>query len=247
MSIFGNLGTDDSIQDEVDSVGGSRIFDTDVYDFTIDMAYAGESKGGAQSVTLHLKTEDGRELRSTQWISSGNAKGNKNFYETKDGSKKYLPGFLILQSLSLLTVGKEPKELVGEDKVIKLYDYEQKKEVPTTVPVITELLGQQFKGGVFRQIVDKTQDDGQGNYVPTGETREENELNKIFRASDSMTTAEIRAQAESAEFIETWLSKHKGQVRDKSSKDVKPAKQSSTFGAAAGGTSAAPTKSLFGK
>ena len=249
MSIFGNLGTDDTIQDEVDSIGGgSRVLDSGIYDFTVDMAYAMESSGGAKAVVLHLKTPDGKELRSTQWVSSGKAKGCKNFYETKDGQKKYLPGFLMLQSLSLLTIGVEPNQLEAEMKFIKLWNKEQKKEVPTEVPVLVGLLNQQIKGAVLKQVVDKTKDDGQGNYLPTGETREENELDKFFRASDSMTTAEIRAQATSAEFIQTWADKNTGTVRDRTSKDAAPAKQSSAFGAATnGGGTVAPTKSIFGK
>ena len=55
-------------------------------------------------------------------------------------------------------------------------------------------------------------------YQPTGETRDENEIDKFFRASDRKTTAEIRAQVEEAKFADTWLEKWQGKVKDKSSK-----------------------------
>lgn len=42
------------------------------------------------------------------------------------------------------------------------------------------------------------------------------EIDKLFRAKDRMTTAEIRAQAEEPSFIETWEQKWAGKTRDKS-------------------------------
>ena len=67
------------------------------------------------------------------------------------------------------------------------------------------------------KTVDKTKkNDATGQYEPTGETREENEIDKLFRASDRMTTAEIRAKAAEASFAFTWETKNTGVTKNKS-------------------------------
>ena len=80
--------------------------------------------------------------------------------------------------------------------------------------------------------------------MPSGETRDENEIDKFFRASDRMTTAEIRAQATEAVFASSWEKKWSGKTRDRS----KSVASNGTAGAPAGVMAAAskkPTTSLF--
>lgn len=216
MNMLATLATDDSIATEKDSVGGSRILESGLYGFKVVFAYVTKSAGGAIGLVLNLKNEQGQEIRSTQWMTSGTAKGCKNFYE-KDGEKHYLPGFVMANSLCLLTVGKEISQLETEQKVIPVYNSEAKSEVPTKVDMLVDLLGQEILAGVIKQTVDKTKkNEATGTYEPTGETREENEIDKFFRARDRMTTAEIRAKAETAAFADTWSTKWTGKSRDKS-------------------------------
>ena len=219
MSLLAGFKTDNSIENEVDSVGNGGAIDTGIYAVKVAMAYVMKSKGGATGIVLHLKTADKREVRQTLWISSGDAKGNKNYYETKDGERKYLPGFNLFQSLCLLTVGKDVHEMATADKTITIYSPEAKKEVPTEMPVLMDLLDQEVYAGIFKQTVDKTQKTDAGEYVATGETRDENELDKFFRAEDKLTTAEIRGGSEEAVFYNTWNEKWTGVTRDKTSKD----------------------------
>jgi len=242
MNAFAKLNTATDVAEEKDYVGGgSSVLDSGLYPMTVALAYVGESEGGAASLNLHLKTDDGTELRQTLYVSSGRAKGQKTYYE-KDGVKHNLPGFTLAQSLSRLTVGKELGELQAEAKVVSLYDYDAKKEVPTNVQALTELHGQQIITGVLKQTVDKTKKNDSGVYVATGETRDENEIDKFFRAKDSLTVAEILAQASEATFINSWREKNAGVTR------MKAKGASGTAGAPAGAaapTPAAPKKSLF--
>lgn len=217
MSLLKNLTSDESISNEKDSVGGGGVLDTNLYPSKITLAFVQVSTGGATGLVIHAKTSEGRDLRSTQWMTSGTAKGCKNFYE-KDGQKHYLPGFLLANSLALLTVGKEISELDTEEKVVNLYSSDAKAEVPTKVQMVMELLGKDILIGVIKQTVDKTAKDGNGVYQPTGETREENDIDKFFRASDRKTTAEIRAQAPEATFADTWAAKWVGQTRNRATK-----------------------------
>jgi hypothetical protein len=213
-SLLANLKSDESIAGERDSVGGT-ILDSALYPANVKLAYLTKSAGGAVGLVLNAKTDAGREIRQTLWMTSGTAKGGMNFYIDKDGAKQYLPGFNLANSLSLLTVGKEIGELDTEVKVVNAYSPEAKAEIPTKVEMLVELLGQDILIGVIKQTVDKTVKNDAGVYVPTGETREENEVDKFFRARDRLTVAEIRAKSEEAAFAAVWEAKHTGNTRNK--------------------------------
>ena len=244
MSLLSGLATSNDIAAEKDSVGGGFVLDSNLYNFTVKLAYLQKAASDALALVVHLTTEDGKDVRQQFWMTSGKEKGCKNYFVDKKGEKQYLPGFNMANSLCLLTVGKEISQMEPETKVVNLYSSEAKAEVPTNVEMLTELLGKQVLGGLIKQIVDKTAKDAAGNYQPTGETREENELDKLFRERDGKTTAEILAQAPEAVFIETWKKKWVGQVKDKSTKTAGTAGAPKAAGAAATGT-AKPQNSLF--
>ena len=246
MSLLSSLSTDAAIATEKDSVGGSGgPLESGLYNATVAMAHINKSAGGALGLVLTLKTADGKEVRQTLWMTSGTAKGCKNYYEDKQGAKQYLPGFTHANALCLLTVGKEISQLDTETKVINLYSYEAKAEVPTKVEVVMDLLGQEIIVGLIKQTVDKTQkDENTGMYVATGETRDENEIDKFFRAKDRMTTAEIRAQAEEAVFINSWETKWSGKTKDRAKGAAAGLPGVPKLGGAP--ASKKPTTSLFG-
>lgn len=243
MSLLASLATDNTIEDETDSVGNGGPLESGLYLCTVAMAYLSKAASGALGLVLTLKTDAGKEFRQTLWMTSGTAKGCKNYYE-KDGEKRYLPGFNHANSLALLTCGKEISQLDTETKVVNVYSAEAKSEVPTKVEVPMDLLNKEILVGLLKQTVDKTKKNDAGVYEATGETRDENDIDKLFRAKDRMTTAEIRAQAETASFVDTWDAKHTGTTK------MKAKGASGTAGApkAPGAAPAAakkPTNSLF--
>lgn len=245
MSLLSNLTTDETIANERDSVGSTGPLDSGLYLMTVTTAYISKSKGGALGLVLNMKSEVGRDVRQTLWMTSGTEKGCKNYYEDKQGKKQYLPGFIHANALALLTVGKEISGLDTETKVINVYSPEAKAEVPTKVEMVMDLLGQEILTGIIKQTVDKTEKNDAGVYIPTGETREENEIDKFFRAKDRKTTAEIRAQAEEATFVETWEQKWAGKTRDRS-KGAGAGNGVAGAPKAAAAASKKPTTSLFG-
>ena len=218
MSLLANLTSDESIANEKDSVGGGGVLESNIYPAKVTLAYVTKSGGGALGLVLSAKTTEGRDIKQTLWMTSGTEKGCKNYYE-KDGQKNYLPGYLAANALALLTTGKEISGLETETKVVNVYNSDAKAEVPTKVEMVMDLLGKEILIGLIKQTVNKTKkDDATGVYLPTGETRDENEIDKFFRASDRKTTAEIRAQVEEAKFADTWLEKWQGKVKGKASK-----------------------------
>ena len=262
MNMLATLKTDNTIEGETDRLGGgSAPLPSGIYPARIDLAYLRKSAKGALGLRLVMETPTGETIDQTIYLTGGDAKGNNNFYlDKKSGEKKYLPGFLLGQSLALLTLNKEISELDTEKKVVAVYDYEAKKEQPTEVDMVTEFLGKEIWVGLLHQVVDKNVlDEVSGQYVPTGETREENEIDKFFRAADKLTVAEARAQATSPAFFEQWEEKMKGKTRDRSKgagqgtpgTGAGPAAGGALNGAKPGGTpspapAARPTTSLFG-
>jgi len=239
MSLFDNLKTDKSIEAEKDTLGGGGVLPTDAYDMVIDMAYVHMSKGGAMAIVLATKSQEGRNLKQTIYVSSGNAKGNKNYYMDKQGTKKYLPGFNIMNGIVQLTLDKDLGDIEPEERTISIYDFDAKKEKPTKAQVLTELIGQRIILGVQEQKVDKNIKDGNDNYVPSGETRMENEIVKVFQADTDLTVAEAKAGETEGKFKDKWVEKNQGKVRDKSTKDASKT---------AGGTTndSKPAASIFG-
>lgn len=250
MSLLKSLANEEGtkINNERDSVGGGGALESGLYPAKVAMAYLNKAASGALALVLTLKTEDNREIRQSLWMTSGTAKGGKNYYEDKNGEKHFLPGFNHANSLALLTVGTEISDLDTETKLVNVYSSDAKAEVPTKVEVVMDLLGKDIIVGLIKQTVDKSvKNDATGAYEPTGETREENEIDKFFRASDRMTTSEIRAKATEPGFIDTWDAKWTGKSRDKTSGAATgAAKTGAPKAAATPGAGKKPTTSLFG-
>ena len=160
MSLFGNLKSD-GLEETQDRLGGFSPFDTDIYTGKIKMAYAGQSDGGAKNVSLVVDF-NGKEYRETIYIT--NKKGENFFLNKDDKTKKVpLPGFTIIDDICLVTTEKPLSDQAAEEKVIKLYDFEAKKELPKTVPVLVDLLGKEVSLAIVRQLEKKNAKNGAGH------------------------------------------------------------------------------------
>lgn len=221
-----------------ETLGTGRLFDTGIYPMVIDMAYLDQSAGGAYSLNVTLKSMDGKTLKETLWITGGKDKGQLTYFLNKNGEKQDLPGFAIANAISTLSTGKELGDHIPEEKMVNVYNFDLKKDVPTAKQVYTALIGQKISVAIQKQIVDKTAKAADGSYQPTGETREQNEIVGVYNADTNQNMYEFKNSIP-AEFHDKWLAANAGKVRDRSSKN-KP----STSGMS--GATPAPTKSLFG-
>lgn len=224
---------------ESDSLGGGYTLESGVYPMKIDMAYIGKSQGGAMSVNMTF-THGQQSLKHTFWVTSGDAKGNKSTYE-KDGKHYPLPGLNMVNGIVFLTLGKELGDLTTETKTVNVWNYDSKAEVPTQVEVLMDLLGQDIVLGVQKRIVDKNVKNDNGVYVPSGETRQENEVSKVFQAGSNLTVSEVKAGETAGEFMQKWADKWTGLTIDKSTASAKG--NGSTAGAPP--AAAAASASLF--
>lgn len=213
-----NLAASDDVKKDGDFLGSNFIWETDVYDAIVDMAYMEESKSKAMGMHLTLvdPNKNNRKLRETLWVTSGKAKGQTPFFTNKDGEKQYLPGWTMANDLCLTTVGKSLNEVANasEKRTIDVYDFGKRKNVPKEKPhVCVELLGQTVKVTVVHRIVNKRKANAVGDYVDTNEEKEENLISKFFY-SDNLTTNE-KETGVPAEFLEAWLAKNKGKSHNK--------------------------------
>lgn len=211
--LFGNLQTE-SLEEVGDRLGGGfEAVPSALYDATIKVAYAGQSQRGARNVTV-IADLGGKEFRETIYIT--NTKGENFYADKQDASKKMpLPGFTTIDDLCLLVTGMELAEQETEVKMVKVYSYDAKAEVPTEVQVLSALTGKPVKLGILREVVDRTKVDDSGIYQPTGETRTQNTIDKVFHPETGRTVSEYRHEVLTAEFLPAWQARNEGKDRMK--------------------------------
>lgn len=243
--MFGNLTDTAQMETASDTLGGGGAIASGAYDGTIELVYAGQSSGGALNVTVHFKTTDGREVRETIYFT--NKKGENFYLDKQDATKKHpLPGFTTVNDLCLLATGVGLADQETEEKTVKIYDANERKELPKPVQCLTALHGQPISLGILRVLEDKMGKDSGGNYtVPTGEIRTFNTIDKVFHPETGRTVNEYLQEVETPEFKTAWIQKNDGKDRNKA-KGLAAA-EGSTGSGRPGGAAGTATKSLFGK
>lgn len=207
---FKGLGTS-GLEENTDYLGGFSPLETDIYLGKITMAYAGSAKSGARFISLSFAHPAG-EYREQIYYTK---KDGTNYY-TKDGKKYGLPGFYTINDLCLITTGEALEDQETEDKMVKVYDPDEKKELPKSVPVLTALIGQDVALAIKQTLEDKTVEQN-GEWVPTGDTIKKNNIEKVFHPEYKLTVSEATKGMEEGEFWDKWLDRNKGKTHDKTS------------------------------
>lgn len=258
MGIFGKL-SNEGLEEAQDRVGGGSFqHEADIYSPTIEMAYAIESSGGAMGVSFIFDLGENRKHRETLYVTN---KKKENFYLNKDDKTKKvpLPGYVTVDDICMATTEKGLAEQDTEEKIVKIYDYDAKAEVPKSVPVLVDLIGKQVSIALLKILRNKREQASNGDYVDVAGDVTENQIDKVFHTESRMTMVEARRDAAlvdegkeplGAQFWDTWLTNNKGKTRDKRS--IKDGGSGGTAGrpggsAPTGGAPASERKSLFNK
>jgi hypothetical protein len=208
----------DIVADEERVPGGSTgswLLDTGVYPMVVELAFLEKSKGGALALNLHLQSQEFKtHVRQKFWVTSGNAKGNKNYYVDSEGNKRLLPGMSQANELTQILVGKDLGDLTPEQKVVKLWSYDAREEVPTKVEALVDLIGETALVAIVKCIDNKRTQNGAGEWVPTNEKKETNEISKVF-FDDGFTLAEKNAGENETKYLDAWKQKHEDQPVDR--------------------------------
>lgn len=258
MSMFGKLTTD-GLEDAQDRAGGGFIRESGIAVGTIKLMYGITSTAGAKGVVC-IFDFDGQEYRETVYVTK---QTGENFYHPKDKDGKEdktkkapLPGFTLIDDICLLASDKPLCEQTEEAKMVNIWDNDAKKELPKSVPVLTDMTGLAVAVGIVKSTENKNEKDGVGGYQATAEIVERNSMDKAFHPEARVTVSEAKAAAEKNEqpeskFWEVWEKKNKGITRDKTTFGKTGGVKAGAPGKAgtapvAGATATAPRKSLFG-
>ncbi len=87
-----NINKEDfaEIKEEEVREGGTR--EAGVYDAAVDKAYIRKTDSGANMLEVDFKLGDGSDFHYSTCVLSGDEKGNKSTYTTKQGVERALPG-----------------------------------------------------------------------------------------------------------------------------------------------------------
>jgi hypothetical protein len=208
--MFSNLNRDGA-EEATDRLGGNGPLPQGVYEATIKVAYVTESgrdDSDASCVNLELDI-DGRAYREQLWVTNKN--GVNTYADKQDSKKKHLlPGFVVVDDICLIVTGDDLSNQVTETRTLNIYNYEQKKDVPTQVPVLVDLSDQKILVAISGRVENKRKQNEQGVYVPTAETRSVNEIVKVADLESKFTVFEARNEVEEAQYMEAWAEKNDG-------------------------------------
>lgn len=217
MGLFSNLNTD-GLEAKEDRVGGGGFTrESGVYAMTIKVAYAGASQGGAQFVDFTFVDDNEKEYRETFYVTGRNG---QNWFEAKDkngkptGKKRALPGFDHVNDICLVTCDKTLSEMADEQKTVNVYDHEAGRQIPKSVPCLTELHGKKVYLAIQKRLENKNAKDSSGEYVATAETREVNTVEKVGHFPTKTTVVEAQESLEPA-YLDTWAKNNDGKTLDK--------------------------------
>lgn len=246
-SLFAGMTTD-NLEQASDVVGGYVQRETDIYTGVVKLAYLGKSEGGASNINFIIDI-DGQEHRETVYFTD--RQGDNFYLDKKDPNKKRpLPGFTIINDMCLVTSGKPLSQQDAADKVVKLYDFNERKEIPKSVTVLVDMLDKPVSVALGQILQNKKVKDASGVYVPTAETTTIVQIEKVMHpGQDNKTVLEITSGSD-AKYADAWLAQHKGKVRDK--RTIKSGNSTATVASGRPTpppqpATTTPTTSLFGK
>ena len=238
MSLFAAIQNSNVQTKEEDVLGGSRTVPSNVYPAGIKLAYLDKSPKGSICVVFDFALMvNGKERNHKETFYISNAAGSFTYKDKKTSEDKPMPSFVTVDTICKAVTGKGLTELSSEKKMVKVYDYDQKAEVPQEKEVLMDLVRGKLELGILEVTVDKNVKSDTG-YVHSGETRDINEVSKIF-TEEGLTLVEKDAGKTEAKFKEAWIAQY-------ADKKINKAKGAAS-GAKAGGVAKQATASpLFG-
>lgn len=219
MSILDQIKSSNNVEERSnDYVVGTSDFSplpSGLYKARIEMAYIKPSAGGALGVTIILQVfrAEGEPRKVSQTFYITNKKG-ENFY-TSNGKQYHMMGYSQVNDICLLLTNKSLTELKTEDKNVEVFNYSTMSNEIEILPVLTDILGKDVGVCLVQKRTNKTQKQGD-KYVPIAAERIFNEIDKVLliKSGNAFTHTEISKGLDEPEFINNWLKKWDGELRD---------------------------------
>ncbi len=233
MSISFNVEPDVEVEKDNDSIGGMKgVVPSNIYRLEILKAWMEEKKSGALFLNMEFKnlSNSGMYYKENFCVQSGDAKGNKRYYE-KNGKKFNLPGYTVAFNICALTTNNKIEDVYanGEEQDVMVYDFASRAEKPIKAHVLTDLIGKVVCLGIKEVIENKRAKGNDGGYYNNNEKVSKNETKHVFQADTMFTVPELLVNTETATKYLDWLKVNKDKV-DSKYKVVPAAKMAEHFG-----------------
>jgi hypothetical protein len=241
------LGANVEIPNEDVIAAGGFLLPTGLYPMVVENAYLDKTATGAWMMHVHLKRKTGgnQVYRFKNCIVSGDAKGNKPTYISKQGKELPLPGYSQMNQITQICADLKLGQITPEKKLVKIWDFDASAEVAREVDVVTEIVGQEILVGLIEKHENKRGlNEKTGKWEPTNDRNELNEIDKVFYP-DGFSVTEKEAEADTPVFVETWKKAHPDGVAVNKFKPVAGAPAASAGSSAPASTAAAAPDDLF--
>lgn len=205
MNIFGNV--DDSLVKDKDN-SGSFVLNTGIYKATVKSHYlTNNAKNAVEAhLTLDINGGDHNFTIALTWDGDNSKIGSivKDF-KTKQGGvfKKVKPGYVTLNSLTKITMGKSLKEVSQVKKMVEVQNWETKNKEKKQAYVIEGLDGVKFNVGIIHK---------QYESQSTNKIKDTNAIDKIYN-ENNQTLSEIENNSSST-YAERFMSEKAGKIFD---------------------------------
>lgn len=183
----------------------SSVLDTGLYQALLKYIYFTTNKSGTKSANAVVEINGLTHTYSMCFTY----KETNSPTKVVNGKTQVIPGYRQLNNLCFVASGKPVNKCEQEEKTILVYDRTQKKEVPTMVNTIKDVMGAKIGVGIKKIHKHKTALMPTGVYVPTTEMFYTNEVDDWYTAEG--LSAQEAATGKSAEKALKWKEKA-GQV-----------------------------------
>ena len=224
---------------ESDSTG-SLIWDTGLYQALLKYAYFGTTKKGDPFVNLVIEINGITKTFPVYIMYSDTHTTTK---KGPDGKIKSMPGYVQMNSLAYILTDKTFDQIMDnqEEKVVKVFNWNTRKEEPVNVMALTDLCNKKICVGIKKMLKHKTALVN-GQYLPTTDTFHTNEIDRFY-------TEDGRLAKEKAEGIEASYAlnfkKKSGQVFEEKLSVTPIAPPQTNMASVSAGTAGTQVTSLF--
>ena len=193
--------------------------DSKLYRTTIKAAYfiANAWNANKTDLVFHLELPSGFQHKQAFTVLQD---GKPSFM--KDGKDTMLRGYIEASHLvGAATDGKTINDVYGsiEDKMVKVYDFDKKAEVDTSVKALVDLVGLEVNVGLVKQVKNKVVNEGtqvSPNWVDQPERKETILFQTASSVNTNLTYAEMNggvAEADAKE-ADAWAKLNNGKTWD---------------------------------
>lgn len=222
MSTEINFGEGDVVDNSENVGGGWSADESGVQLVVLTEAYLTESQHGALAFNFSTKDKEANERRYQIYFT--NRKKEVFYTDKKTKEKRKLPGYQTVDNICKAVCGKTFMEVnkTAKNKVIDLFDFESRKEIPTEVKSFPAVLKKPVLLGVIKIVKNK--------YAKGKETNDKvevNEVNMVFRKSDKLTPKEVDEKKTEPKQHDRWVKYWTDRVKDEF-KEVEVEEEEST-------------------